>query len=355
MGHRGVGHKDVAACYRNRNSQHGRGDNAPWFLILNMKVCILGATGFIGGHIARASLDAGWSVCAVRRNPNYTGAIDDLAVEWATANLADVDSLRRAMAGCDVVFHAAGAYPQDFRHIEREVALARSEMDNVLQAARTARVSRIIYTSSITTIGAPPPERVADERDVYRPSSAHSAYFEAKFAMERLALRESRNPDLIILLPTAVFGPGDIKPTTGVVIRDAARGRFPVYFDATINAVDVRDVARSHVAAVEHGRRAERYILGGANVSIQQLLQTACQIAGIQPPRYKVSRGIVSWLIKITDAIPFLGLPENFRTMQFWQPVSSQKAQTELGHTARELEATVRDTIEWFRQHKMLN
>lgn len=320
-----------------------------------MKVCVLGATGFIGGHIARASLDAGWNVRAVRRTPSNTGAIGDIQVEWVTANLADVDSLRRAMAGCDIVFHAAGAYPQDFRHIEREVAQSRAEMDNVLQAARTARVSRIIYTSSITTIGVPPQGRIADERDVYRAGSAHSAYFEAKYAMERLALRESRNPDIVILLPTAVFGPGDVKPTTGVVIRDAAQGRFPVYFDATINAVDVRDVARSHVAAVTRGRRAERYILGGTNLSIQQLIQTVCQMSGAQPPRLKVSRELVIQLIKIADAIPFVSLPENFRTMQFWQPVSWQKAQTELGHTSRDFETTARDTIEWFKQHKMLN
>jgi dihydroflavonol-4-reductase len=320
-----------------------------------MRACVLGATGFIGGHIARASLNAGWDVQAVRRNPKNTGAIGDIDVQWVTANLADVDSLRRAMAGCNVVFHAAGAYPQDFRHIDREVSLARAEMDNVLQAARTARVERIIYTSSITTIGTPPPGRIADERDVYRSGSAHSAYFEAKYAMERLALRESGNPDIVILLPTAVFGPGDVKPTTGVVIRDAALGRFPVYFDATINAVDVRDVARSHVAAVTRGRRAERYILGGTNLTVQQLIQTVCQVSGAQPPRAKLSRSLVNWLIGIADAIPFVSLPENFRTMQLWQPISWQKAQAELGHTAREFEATARDTIDWFKQHKMLN
>jgi len=254
------------------------------------------------------------------------------------------------MAGCDVVFHAAAAYPQDFRHIDTEIAHARAEMDNVLQAARTARVSRIIYTSSITTIGVPPEGRVADERDVYRAGSARSAYTEAKFAMERLALRESSNPDLIVLLPTAVFGPGDIKPTTGVVIRDAARGRFPIYFDATINAVDVRDVARSHIAAVARGRRAERYILGGHNLTINELLRTACSAAGVPPPRLKLSRSIVSGVINLTDALPFAHLPENFRTYELWQPVSSQKAQSELGHTTRPFEQTVRDTIAWFAQ-----
>ncbi len=315
-----------------------------------MNVCILGATGFIGGHIARAATQAGWHVRGVQRRPNYEGAIPDLPVEWMPGSLSDVDTLRRAMAGCEVVFHAAGAYPQDFRRIDREVAAARAEMDNVLQAARTARVRRIIYTSSITTIGQPPPDRLADERDQYRAGSVRSAYFEAKFAMERLALRESRNPDVVVLLPAAVFGPGDIKPTTGVVIRDAMRGRFPVYFDATINAVDVRDVAASHIAAVERGRRGERYILGGHNLTVYQLLTLVCEQAGVPPPRYKLARSTVAGLIHLGDALPLIHLPENFRTFQFWQAVSSQKARAELGHTARHIVETVRDTVAWFRQ-----
>ena len=317
-----------------------------------MNVCVLGATGFIGGHIARAAVNAGWHVRAVRRNPDHVGAIGDVPVEWVTGNLIDVDSLRRAIAGCEVVYHAAAAYPQDFRHIEREVGLARAEMDNVLQAARTARATRIVYTSSVTTIGIPPPGRLADERDVYRPGTAKSAYFEAKYAMERLALRESRSPDVIVLLPTAVFGPGDVKPTTGVVIRDAAWGRFPIYFDATINAVDVRDMAQSHIAAATRGRRGERYILGGRNLSIYELLKAACQAGGVPPPRLKLARSTVGWLVKVADLIPFVRLPENLRTFQLWQPVSWQKAQKELGHTARDFEETVRDTVEWFRQNR---
>ncbi|HEY3342497.1 MAG TPA: hypothetical protein VGK81_10785, partial [Anaerolineae bacterium] len=108
-------------------------------------------------------------------------------------------------------------------------------------------------------------------------------------------------------------------------------------------------------AAVTRGRRAERYILGGTNLTIQQLIQTVCQITGAQPPRVKLSRNLVKWLIGVADAIPFVSLPENFRTMQFWQPISWQKAQTELGHTARDFEATARDTIDWFKQHKLLN
>jgi dihydroflavonol-4-reductase len=155
---------------------------------------------------------------------------------------------------------------------------------------------------------------------------------------------------VVVLVPTAVFGPGDIKPTTGVVIRDAARGRIPVYFDATINAVDVRDVARSHIEAVQHGQRAERYILGGTNLLIHDVLRLSCQAAGRPAPWIKLPRALIKGATKLTDALPFMHVPENFRTFEFWQPVSSQKAETQLHHTVRPFEETVRDTVAWFDQ-----
>ena len=316
-----------------------------------MKVCILGATGFIGGHIARAAVEKGWQVCAIRRNRQSVGAIAEVPVEWFTGNLNDVDSLRRAMRGCDVVFHAAATYPGNFRDIEREVSLARTEMENVLQACSATRVNRLIYTSSITTIGQPPAGRIADERDAYRSGQVRSAYFEAKHAMERLALRQHGDPDIVVMIPSAVFGPGDIKPTTGIIIREAMRGRIPVYFDATTNAVDVRDVAQSHINAVVRGREGERYILSGVNLSIYELLRTTCQLAGVQPPWLRIPPALIAAAVGLCDALPFVSLPENFRTFKQWQPVSSTKAQSELGHTARNIEDTLRDTIAWFREH----
>jgi len=316
-----------------------------------MKVCVLGATGFIGGHITRAVIAKGWQVCAVRRNPQNVGAIGDVPVEWFTGNLNDVDSLRRAMRGCDVVFHAAATYLGNFRDIEREVSLARTEMENVLQACSASRVQRLIYTSSITTIGQPPPGRVADERDAYRAGQVKSAYFEAKHVMERLALRQHGDPDIVVMIPSAVFGPGDIKPTTGVVIREAMHGRIPIYFDATINSVDVRDIAQSHVNAVERGKEGERYILGGASLTIFDLLSKTCQLAGVKPPWLKVPRPLLTALVRVCDALPFITLPENFRTFAQWQAVSSSKAQADLGHAARPIEETLRDTIAWFREH----
>ncbi len=324
-----------------------------------MQVTVLGATGFIGGQIARAAVGRGWRVRAARRHPGAVGAIGDLPVEWVEANLADDTSLVRAMRESEVVFHAAASYPQDFRHISTAVEQAGQEMERVLRAARQAGVRRLVYTSSLTTLGLAGAARSgqgrpADESLFYTPGAVKSAYFEAKHAMEQIALRASTDLaaglDVVVLLPSAVFGPGDVKPTTSVVIRDAARGRYPFYFDAVINAVDGRDVAQTHLAAAERGRSGERYIVGGHNLTLRQLLDTVDAVVGRRQARIKVSRRLVRALIGLTDRLPFTHVPENFRTFEFWQPVSSHKAQTELGHAIRPFEETVRDTLMWFQE-----
>ncbi|MCS7056625.1 MAG: NAD-dependent epimerase/dehydratase family protein [Thermoflexales bacterium] len=314
-----------------------------------MQCCVLGATGFIGGQIARAAVARGWRVRAVRRRPAYPGAIADLGVEWAQADLRDARSLVAAMRDCEVLFHAAAAYPQDFRHIVRAVEEACDEMRRVLDAARAAGVRRLIYTSSLTTLAQrfTPGMRALDERDFYAPGTARSAYYEAKLAMERLALA-TRDLEVVALLPTAVFGPGDVKPTTGLVIREAARGRIPIYFDAVINCVDVRDVAMSHLVAAQRGRAGERYILGGHNLTMQELLETIDCCQGVRRRRLRVSRGMVRAIIRLADMLPFVSVPENVRTFEFWGPVSSRKAELELGHAARPFAETVRDALAWF-------
>ena len=317
-----------------------------------MQVCTLGATGFIGGHIARAAHAHGWQVRATRRKPGFAGAIPDVPVEWVQADLNDVTSLRAAMRDCEILFHAAATYPQDFRHIDGEVRQATTEMGNVLQAAQAEGVRRMIYTSSLSCLGPS-----GDESTSYTPGSIRSAYYEAKFAMEQLALQFAQDNDLdiVVLLPTAVFGPGDIKPTTGVIIREAALGHVPVYFDATINAVDARDVAQAHINAVQHGQRGERYLIGGHNVTLYEFLSLIAQCAGRKPPRIQLSRNTLKRLVQIADALPFVSLPENFRTFEQWRPLNDAKARQTLGYTVRPLEVTVRDTLEWFRaQHQRM-
>jgi dihydroflavonol-4-reductase len=327
-----------------------------WFDGVIMRVCVLGATGFIGGQIARAAASAGHRVRAARRNPNNAGAIADVPVEWVSANLNDAGSLAKAMQGCDALFHAAASYPEDHRRIPQAIADAQAEMRRVLDAARQAGVRRVIYTSTLTTmerklsrsVGEGQGEDILlDESCFYQPGSAPSAYYEAKFAMEQIAL-STRDLDVVVLMPTAVFGPGDVKPTTGIVIREAALGHIPIYFDAVLNAVDGRDVAAAHLAAMEKGKAGERYAIGGHNLTLLELLTVVARVSGKPPPRVKVSRGLLVAAIRAIDVLPFTNLPDHIRMFPFWAPVNSAKAERELGHTARPFEDTVRDTLAWF-------
>ncbi len=314
-----------------------------------MDCCVLGATGFIGGQIARVAVARGWRVRAVRRRPGAVGAIGDLSVVWTQADLHDRAALIEAMRGCAVVFHAAASYPQGSRNLEQAVAEARAEMTNVLDAARAAGVERLIYTSSLTTLARRYVSGMVplDERDVYTAGAARSAYYEAKLAMEQIALT-ARDLDVVVLLPTAVFGPGDVKPTTGLVIREAGRGRIPIYFDAVINAVDGRDVATAHLAAAERGRASERYILGGHNLTLRALLEAVDRCQGVRRRRLRLPRALVGALVHLGDALPLVALPDHLRMFTFWCPVSAQKAARELGHVARPIEETIRDTLAWF-------
>jgi dihydroflavonol-4-reductase len=322
-----------------------------------MKALVLGGTGFIGGQIVRAAVEAGYQVRALRRR-RTVGALADLAqhVDWVLGDLDDIDSIVAAANGCKVLFHAAAHYPQSSRDIAGEVAYAEAQMGRVLEAARRAKVERLIYTSSLTTVGAPSQAgRLADERDFYTPGSSHSAYYEAKFAMEQMALRAAADGlPVVILMPSAVFGPGDVKPTTGQLLLEVAKGRVPVYLNATINVVDGRDVAVAHLAAVEKGRVGQRYIIGAHNLTLHQGLTAAARAAGVAPPRLGLPRWLIEALVRLSDALPGIELPENGRTLRFWQPLSTLKAQRELGLVVRPFEQTAFDTVAWFRQHGYL-
>jgi uncharacterized protein YbjT (DUF2867 family) len=209
-----------------------------------MRTClVLGATGFIGGHIAREAVARGWQVRALRRNPNFAGAIGDVDVEWVTGDVNNRSTLIEAMRGCEMIFHSAGAYPHGTRQIDRDVQSALNQMRNVIAVARDSKPDRLIYTSSFTTIGLPgDPDRLADERDLYRPGTAGDAYYEAKWAMEVEALNSGL--PTVVLNPAAVFGPGDVHLSVSEIVIMAAKGRVPFYFDATFGAIDVRDVPR---------------------------------------------------------------------------------------------------------------
>lgn len=320
-----------------------------------MPTClVLGATGFIGGHIVRSAIQRGWQVRALRRDPKSVGAIGDLNPDWFSGNLDDRSSLIEAMRGCEVVFHAAAAYPHT-RNVDRAVKHSLDQTHNALSAAKECKLDRLIFTSSFTTIGpASDPTRMADERDQYHSGSAHSAYYEAKWAMEVAVLQATQNGlSTIALCPWGVFGPGDVHLSVSEIIVMTAKGKMPFYFDAALGVIDVRDVAEAHLNAVERGKIGERYILSAHNITLREGLTAVARAAKVKPPSIKIGRRLLN---AITTLGQWLSGGEigHLRTAKFWQPLSNAKAIEELGLTTRPLDQTLQDALTWFKDHQYL-
>jgi len=319
-------------------------------------VLVLGATGFIGGHIARSALDMGWKVRALRRNPASAGHLEDAPIEWVEGDLDDPESLETAMQGTDIVFHAAGFYParQDRRSIDEQIRYALTQTHNVLNAALKEHIQRLIFTSTLTTIGQPPvgSSRMANENDFYIPGSiAKSAYYEAKYAMEQTVIQATEDMvPSVVLNPTAVFGPGDLHLTMGGMLLAVERGWGVAWLPVTINIVDVREVAQAHIQAALQGRIGERYIIGGHNLSLRDALNQASAIAHVPPPRFQVPLWLIDALVFLDDALPFVNLTGNhLRSIRFWQGYDTKKAQKELYLIPRPIEETFSDAYRWLR------
>lgn len=323
------------------------------------RVLVLGATGFIGGHIGLAALDRGWQVRGLRRNAAATGLLDGANVEWRTGSLDEAGGLASAMGEVDLVFHAAAYYPRHARHIPRQVQAAVDQILRVLAAGRASGSPRLLFTSSLSTIGRPPAgiSRQADERDVYLPGTLpRSAYYECKIAMEAEVLRAAADGyPAVVLNPTAVFGPGDLRPTTGALLLALARGRGVVSLPGWLNVIDVRDVALAHLSAAETGRPAERYILGGHNMRVSEFIRSVALAAGVRPPRVEVPRAALRVLVRVGERLPGLSvLGNHLGAFDFWQPLDSGKAGRELGLRARAWDETLADSLAWYRQQGSL-
>jgi dihydroflavonol-4-reductase len=322
---------------------------------------ILGSTGCIGNNLTRACLAEGWSVRAFQRATSATWMLDGLDVQHTVGDLTDPDSLEVAMRGCDIVFHAAAYYPRHSLDMNGSLRDAVLGMRNVLDAAKASGVGRLVFTSTLTTIGPPSePDRLADERDFYLPGSTNSAYFESKWAMEAEAWRAiAKGLPLTIVNPTVVFGPWDIAPTTGEILLNVAKGRMPVWFDLDVNIVDARDVGIGHVLAAKCGQVGQRYILGGENLGVRQAIAIAAREAGVRPPRWNAPLGLVSAVAQAGEALGRVPLVEplpleHVKTMREWRALNCSKAQDELGFTPRPFLETIRDTLAWFREYGYL-
>ncbi len=326
-----------------------------------VKVLVLGATGFIGGHIALKALDEGWDVYGFRRDPQSTGQLTESQIKWRSGALEDYPSLVNAMTGMDYVFHAAASYAGDGdpSMVQSHIDRGTQQIKNVIRAVREARIKRLVYTSSFSTIGSPPAgeDRLADERDFYqRGSLPDNGYYEIKAAMEELVLQAADvGYSIVILNPALVLGPGDVHLATGQIMLAIASGKAWAVPPGIVNIIDVRDAAAAHIKAARMGRVGQRYILGGSNYTTLEAASAIASIADVKPPRLTLPPKIIDLYIKTADALPFVPYPpDHLRAYPTWQGYNTDKARRELGLRSRFLEETARDSIKWFSDHGYL-
>ena len=315
-----------------------------------------GATGFVGGALARALAARGVAPrLLVRANSDPTN-IAQIPGERVVGDLTDPASLARAVAGCRQVFHVAA----DYRiWVPDPAAMLRANVDGsaaLVRAAQAADVERFVYCSSVAALGLTGTDHPADETTPVDESRIVGTYKLSKFRAEQAVLALARQgAPVVVVNPSMPIGPGDVKPTpTGRLIRDAARGKIPAFVDTGMNVVHVDDVAEGHLLAMQRGRIGSKYILGGDNLDLRALLALIAEQAGRRPPRIALPRGPLFPLAamaelygRISGHEPLLTL-DALRMSRKKMFFSSDLARAELGYAPRPVHEAIRDALAWF-------
>ena len=324
-----------------------------------MTTLVTGANGFLGSAVVRRLLEAGHAVRAMVLPRSDRRNLQGLPVELVEADLRDQATLEKAVAGCQGLFHVAADYRLWARDHEELYATNVGGTVNMIRAAADAGVERMVYTSSVATLGTHDDDTPADEGTVATIGDMVGHYKRSKFFAEAEVRRMTDEEilPLVIVNPSTPVGPRDVRPTpTGRLILDAAAGRMPAYVDTGLNIVHVDDVADGHLLAYERGRRGERYILGGENLSLYHVLCEVARMTDRQPPRVRLPYAValaVAWASEtlarahlLQDPIATLaGVRMSRHRMYF----SSDKARQELGYESGPAWRGIEDAIAWFR------
>ncbi len=323
---------------------------------------VTGANGFIGSHLTRFLTDQGERVRVLVRRQSDVRSIAGLPVEFVYADLRDPASLPPALKGVQRVYHVAADYrlwaenPKEI--YESNVAGTR----NLLAASRHAGIERLIYTSSVGTLLSARPQKMPDEQTQLHLADMIGHYKRSKFLAEHEALEAARNGQPVVIVnPTAPLGPGDWKPTpTGRILLDFLNGQLPAYVDTGLNFVPVEDVARGHWLAAEHGQVGARYILGGRNLTLKEMLELVSDLSGRPMPRVRLplavpfmaalADSLASWVLRRKPRIPLDGV----RMARHKMYVDSPKARRELGFQPGPLESALDRAIHWYSENGYL-
>ncbi|HVZ70494.1 MAG TPA: hopanoid-associated sugar epimerase [Rhizomicrobium sp.] len=322
------------------------------------RVVVTGASGFVGSAVARAAVARGYDVRAVLRPTSPRANVADIGCEIVEGDMRDRSSMARAMEGARFLFHVAADYRLWARNPNEIVRNNLEGTRTTMLAALGAGVEKIVYTSSVATLK-PIEGASADETSRHDERTVIGSYKLSKVVAERLVekmIAEDRLPATIVS-PSTPIGPRDIRPTpTGRIIVEAATGKMPAFVDTGLNLVHVDDVAEGHLLALERGAIGERYILGGEDVTLQDMLGVIAEFAHRRPPRIKLPRGPLYPLAYAAEAVARITNREPFITAdalnmsKYRMFFSSQKAKKELGYCARPYREGIADAMEWFGQ-----
>ena len=324
-----------------------------------MKTLVTGATGFVGSHVARRLVASGETVRALARPGSRRQALDGVAVEWVEGDLRDEASLARALAGVNRVYHVAADYRLWARNPQEIYDSNVKGTKNLLAAALRARVERFVYTSTVATIAVPRGNALPDETNRASVDEMIGNYKKSKLLAEQEALRAAHEGlPVVIVNPTTPVGPGDWKPTpTGRIILDFLLGKMPAYVDTGLNFAPVEDIAIGHQLAAQHGRIGERYLLGGRNMTLKELLDALAKITGLAAPTRKISHS-VALLAAYADAAfsrvagrePHIPV-EGVRIARHTMFVNDAKARKELSYQPGPVEEALERAVEWYAEH----
>jgi dihydroflavonol-4-reductase len=319
----------------------------------------MGATGIIGNHIVRELLADGHEVSTFSRGQTPSQNLEGLSVQSVTGDITDLDSLKKAFVGMDWVFQAAAYYPQNMFEKAHHVRVALKGVRNVIETALKTKIKRLIYTSSLTTVGQAKRGTLADETIPYDLVGRDPhPYFLVKHLSEeelRCSCREQGLP-VVMVNPTGCFGPYELKKPHLCLVPQLVKKAIPAYVSNRLNVVDVADVGRGHVLAAMKGRIGERYVLGGHNTTTAQVIHEICRLAGVKAPLVRVPISLALSLCSLDEflshtfhknpKLPILGV----RFVQYGQHLSIAKAQNELGYQPHDMADCYQKAIGWFRQ-----
>jgi dihydroflavonol-4-reductase len=326
-----------------------------------LKAFVTGSTGFVGSHVARLLGEQGADLRLLVRPTSKLDNIKDLHADHATGDLRDPESLKRAMSGCDYVFHVAADYrlwaPDPREMYQSNVEGTRA----IIQAAQDSGIKRVVYCSSVATMGFNDQAIPVKESDPVTIADMIGHYKRSKFMAEQIALEAgNKGANVVVVNPTTPIGEADIKPTpTGRIILDFLKRKFPAYVDTGLNLADVREVARGHILAMERAMSGERYILGGQDLTLKQLLDKLAALTGLPSPTTKVPHAVAYTFACFDEFFTGRLLGKEPRATREAVKMgrkkmfaSSEKAVRELGYNVVPVEPALQGAIDWFKTNR---